>query len=61
MKIYFTLTQEVGQSPVLFGSVNDRKAEIALSTIPEIIEKKDSLLFEEQVLIAENYLRSLIN
>lgn len=57
-KIYFNLDKKVPET--LYAQYKDRKASIGLSIVPQVIEGRDTMLYEEQIKAAEDYLKSIL-
>ena len=57
-KIYFTFKKSMPET--LSAEYNGRKAEIGLSLVPKIMESKRTLLFEEQLKLARDYLKNIL-
>ena len=61
IKIHFTLKK--GPVPTLIAQYNGRSEETAIHLVPAVIDAHingETLLFEEEVALAEKYLRSLL-
>ena len=57
-EIYFTLDKRMPET--LYAEYKGRRAHISLSLVPKIIEKKGILSYEEEIKLAEDYLKVIL-
>ena len=60
-EIHFTLSKKIPET--LYAQYKDRKAQVGIAIVPAVIEaylKGEVLLYEEQVALAEDYLKTVL-
>jgi hypothetical protein len=57
-KIYFILDTRAPQT--LYAQYDGRSAQIGLELVPKVMDSKTTLLFEEQLELADNYLTNIL-
>lgn len=57
-KIYFTLDKRIPQT--LHAKYKGRKSSVGISIVPKVMENPDTMLYEEQIKSAEDYLKTII-